>query len=203
MGKTAAADRPTVAELARLEAERAEAETETAGADSGEQGGAEAETEAAGADSGEQPAETETEQPAEAAGAELERELEHETRRHEAALAQMFGLEPPLTACPICDEKGYLPPGFGQLRQSDRYATCGHCGGMGDVLTGSLKEGEQLQTCHGCGGRGFLDRLDQPAQPPLAAAAGPGAPQPPPAGAEYGAPGWLGDTGIRPVLTQP
>lgn len=186
-----------IAELARQEADRVEAE------EAAEQAAAEATDDAgkphdaADAADGESGADGATERPAAVASppaapdagpteAELKL-LEKEQRRHEKALQTIMGdsfslFEP----CEPCGGMGVVPAGqtgAPELLHDPERTTCARCNGYGLTLTGAKPPGVPEMPCTGCGGNGWITvavviQPTQPiageiTQPPQSAANGP------------------------------
>lgn len=215
----------SVAEMARAEAERAEAESpdESPAAPPAESPAAppaeQTDEEKAAAEELAR-REQEAVKPAhEASGEPSKRQLaalDKELVRHEAAIHDAMGeFVAGFVACEACSGVGLVPPGP-TPRPHAWFKTCPTCVGFGQVLTGSLSPGSEAVACPDCAGRGYLEAVDPsgtslaelaktgvaPSSAPSNGAGGVelgGAQEPQAAGEQplkFGRPAWMGDPTI-------
>lgn len=92
--------------------------------------------------------------------------LEAEQRRHEKALAGIFGSLDTFDACEECGALGFVPQA---LRDAPKpqphpdYRRCETCQGFGMMATGSLRESYDTRPCPTCAGNGYMDRMQEEA----------------------------------------
>lgn len=179
----------TIAERARIEAEEAEAEfpdDETAEAEEEEndETAPDPEPEPAG-----EPSSFQTVN-------DLDKKLASESKRHENALAKLYGEDwDKRLMCPLCEAEGFMLPwpagtmpdeqveavkalagvdGQADLRQATTMQRCETCDGWGEVLSGAQKEQTRAVGCPSCQGYGYVPTAPPPiaipnyTQPPAA-----------------------------------
>ncbi len=210
----------TLAERARIEAEKAEAEQPDEEEQEAEEETAEPEPEP----------ELEPEPPAQMTEQQAEREFKKLEKLAETylpkALAQIQLLGIPAVPCPLCTFPGLAIPReahevtsdveaavlglIGKQAEpeylvSDQYQACTACGGWGEVLTGAKKDISRTSICNVCGGKGYLMRTNvspivaTTAQPPFPGAAVPFTPLPSGVPDQWGRPAGHPHWGLDPA----
>lgn len=185
----------SIAEKAREEAERAEAENPDEPYTGTEQAPDEQEEEEA--QESEQPAAPEEPEPT---AEDLAKQLDKVMTTFERGLKRVFGDEFQPVPIPMEGALGFLMPGTFEQKSHDNFRRCQTCNGHGVVLTGSLHTGDETTTCPDprCKGRGYWTK-----QPPQATTEQPPTlvpvPTQPQQNGEWGeAPAWMGDPSLTP-----
>ena len=191
---------PSIAEKAKAEADRVEAEE-------AEQQGEDAPAEQPAADPvEEEAAELEAETETDDSPEQMMKQLERSLANFKKALVKLFGDDEPLEEIPQPGALGFMMPGYTAHRTHENFIRCDTCNGHGKVLTGSLAGENALANCPRCAGRGYLEKMVQPQQPQtVPVVTGPTAfvTQPLSNGAdEYGVPAWMGNPDVRPSQPQ-
>lgn len=169
----------TIAEIARAEAEAAEAENPDE-LETPTEPDEPAEPDEGGEDEQTPELEPGPEPVTEAALKRVEKAIAAEDARHEKALRKAYGeLWGDRQVCPLCLQEGFVvPAGPGEFepdhraaveaamgveaepeyKVSQRHKMCDECDGLGAVLTGAHTETGRLAACQPCMGTGYVDK---------------------------------------------